>query len=80
MSIDFSQNYDAPVVTASMTPMDEGEFTLRPKTLRDYTGQEKAKENLAVYIEAARRRAPGPCAALRPSGPGQDHPGRGHRQ
>ncbi len=56
MSIDFSQNYDAPVVTASMTPMDEGEFTLRPKTLRDYTGQEKAKENLAVYIEAARRR------------------------
>lgn len=56
MSIDFSQNYEAPVVTASITPMDEGEFSLRPKTLRDYTGQEKAKENLAVYIEAARRR------------------------
>ncbi len=56
MSIDYSQNYEAPVVTASRTPMDEGEFSLRPKTLRDYTGQEKAKENLAVYIEAARRR------------------------
>lgn len=39
-----------------MTPMDEAEFTLRPKTLDDYTGQEKAKENLAVYIEAAKRR------------------------
>ena len=56
MSIDFSQNYEAPVVTASVTPLDEGEISLRPKTLRDYTGQEKAKENLAVYIEAARRR------------------------
>ena len=56
MSIDFSQDYEAPVVTASVTPLDEGEFSLRPKTLRDYTGQEKAKENLAVYIEAARRR------------------------
>ena len=56
MSIDYSQNYEAPVVTASRTPMVEVEFSLRPKTLRDYTGQEKAKENLAVYIEAARRR------------------------
>ena len=36
--------------------MDDGEISLRPKTLRDYTGQEKVKENLAVYIEAARRR------------------------
>lgn len=56
MSIDFSQNYDAPLVTTSMTPLDESEFSLRPKTLEDYTGQEKAKENLAVYIEAAKRR------------------------
>ena len=56
MSIDFSQDYEAPVVTASVTPLDEGELSLRPKTLRDYTGQEKAKENLAVYIEAALRR------------------------
>ena len=56
MSIDFSQDYEAPVVTASVTPLDDGEVSLRPRTLRDYTGQEKAKENLAVYIEAARRR------------------------
>ena len=56
MSIDYSQDFEAPVVTASVTPMDAGEVSLRPKTLRDYTGQEKAKENLAVYIEAARRR------------------------
>lgn len=56
MSIDFSKDYEAPVVTTSVTPLDEGEISLRPRTLRDYTGQEKAKENLAVYIEAARRR------------------------
>ncbi len=32
------------------------ELSLRPKTLADYIGQNKVKENLAVYIEAARRR------------------------
>ena len=32
------------------------ELTLRPKTLDEYVGQVKAKENLAVYIEAARQR------------------------
>lgn len=32
------------------------ESNLRPQTLREYVGQEKAKKNLAVYIEAARQR------------------------
>lgn len=32
------------------------EFTLRPKTLSEYIGQEKAKENLSVYIKAAKQR------------------------
>ena len=56
MSLDFSQQYDAPIVTTSLTPQDEGEISLRPKLLADYTGQEKAKGNLSVYIEAAHRR------------------------
>ena len=56
MSLDFSQEYEAPIVTTSLTPQDDGEVSLRPRTLADYTGQEKAKGNLAVYIEAARRR------------------------
>lgn len=34
----------------------EMEITLRPKTLGEYIGQEKVKQNLAVYIEAARQR------------------------
>lgn len=32
------------------------EGTLRPQTLRDYIGQEKIKENLKVYIQAAKER------------------------
>jgi len=32
------------------------EFTLRPKTLSEYIGQKKAKENLSIYIDAARKR------------------------
>ena len=57
MSLEFSApEFETPLVTTSLTPMDDGELSLRPKTLADYTGQEKAKGNLAVYIEAARRR------------------------
>ncbi|MEI8356361.1 MAG: Holliday junction branch migration DNA helicase RuvB [Deltaproteobacteria bacterium] len=33
------------------------ESTLRPKTLVDYIGQEKAKGNLALFIDAARKRS-----------------------
>ena len=56
MSIEFSQELDEPIVTPSLTAQDQGEVSLRPKLLSDYTGQEKAKGNLSVYIEAARRR------------------------
>ncbi|MHC1725824.1 MAG: Holliday junction branch migration DNA helicase RuvB [Syntrophobacteraceae bacterium] len=33
------------------------ETTLRPRTLDEYIGQEKVKENLGVFIEAAKRRS-----------------------
>ena len=32
------------------------ELTLRPKTLQEYVGQEKMKENLSVFISAAKKR------------------------
>ena len=32
------------------------EITLRPKTLNEYIGQTKVKENMKIYIEAAKRR------------------------
>lgn len=34
----------------------EAELTLRPRTLEEYIGQDKVKENMAVYIEAAKKR------------------------
>lgn len=33
------------------------ENSLRPRTLHEYIGQDKVKENLAIYIEAAKRRS-----------------------
>ena len=35
---------------------DDAELSLRPKTLADYIGQDKAKDNLSIYIRAARQR------------------------
>ena len=32
------------------------EKTLRPKTLEEYIGQTKVKENMKIYIEAAKKR------------------------
>ena len=57
MSLEFNQDFDtAPIISPTFTPMDGAEVGLRPKLLADYTGQEKAKGNLSIYIEAARRR------------------------
>ena len=45
------------LVSPDAAPADAAEeVSLRPKTLDDYIGQEKAKQNLKVYIEAAKRR------------------------
>ncbi|MGN0622637.1 MAG: Holliday junction branch migration DNA helicase RuvB [Oscillospiraceae bacterium] len=35
---------------------DDFEVNLRPKTLAEYIGQEKVKENLSIYIQAAKQR------------------------
>lgn len=35
---------------------NDSDNPLRPRTLRDYIGQEKAKQNLSVFIEAAKQR------------------------
>lgn len=50
---DFENRMSAP----EYTPADEDiENSLRPKQLTDYVGQEKAKENLSIYIKAAKQR------------------------
>ena len=57
MSIDFgAELYEEPIVSKTLLSEDAGETSLRPKTLKEYIGQEKAKQNLSIFIEAARRR------------------------
>ncbi len=42
------------IITTELQEEDiRTEYSLRPQTLKEYIGQEKAKENLKVYIEAA---------------------------
>lgn len=47
---DFENRFVTPEVTESDNDI---EFSLRPKTLLEYIGQDKAKENLEIYIKAA---------------------------
>lgn len=57
MGISFSEEMEEPVLTTTtILPEDGNEGSLRPKTIREYIGQEKAKDNLQVFIEAAKLR------------------------
>ncbi len=50
-------DFESRIVTTSYTKEDnESENSLRPKVLEDYIGQDKVKENLKIYIEAAKMR------------------------
>ena len=46
------------IVSAEYSSSEDNdiEVSLRPKVLGEYIGQDKVKENLSIYIEAARRR------------------------
>lgn len=58
--MDFETNdfdFENRIMNTSYTAQDSDvEISLRPKTLDEYIGQEKVKENLKVYIEAAKSR------------------------
>ena len=45
------------IVSPDLNEVDNDiETSLRPKTFNEYIGQEKAKENLKIYIDAAKAR------------------------
>ena len=50
----FEERMVSPKKTENET--DDFEVTLRPKTLSEYIGQDKVKENLSIFIEAAKKR------------------------
>src|SRR6201995_4329393 len=47
---------DGRITTAERTEDDTLESSLRPKTLSDFVGQQQARENLKIFIEAAKAR------------------------
>ncbi|MCI8351503.1 MAG: Holliday junction branch migration DNA helicase RuvB [Oscillospiraceae bacterium] len=55
---DFETDFENRMVAPEYQSAEEGdvEASLRPSTLEEYVGQEKAKANLSVYIEAAKQR------------------------
>ncbi len=55
---DFEMDFEDRITDTSEIPSDanDSDNPLRPKTLDDYIGQDKAKENLRVFIEAAKKR------------------------
>lgn len=54
---DMDTDYENRITSPDYVPEDaEVENPLRPRTLREYIGQKKVKENLSIFIEAARLR------------------------
>ena len=58
MAISFSDaSQENELITRSVVlPEDAGEGSLRPRFLHEYIGQERAKENLRIFIQAAKMR------------------------
>ncbi|MBR5490634.1 MAG: Holliday junction branch migration DNA helicase RuvB [Oscillospiraceae bacterium] len=57
MSINFSDDsFEQALTSTSLLPEDGGEGSLRPRFLNEYIGQEIAKDNLTVFIQAAKMR------------------------
>ena len=58
MAISFSDaEQENELITRSVSlPEDAGEGSLRPRFLNEYIGQERAKENLRIFIQAAKMR------------------------
>ena len=53
---DFENGFDERLVMSTKGELDIEENALRPKTMNDYVGQSKVKENLNVYISSAKMR------------------------
>ena len=56
MSINYSEDAGELITTTAQIKEDVAEGSLRPHYLNEYIGQEKAKENLRIFIQAAKKR------------------------
>ena len=54
---DNEMDFENRIVTPDYSVQDsDAELSLRPKTLNEYIGQEKVKENMNIFIQAAKKR------------------------
>ena len=49
-------DFDDRLVTSEVMESDGEQYSLRPRTLEEYIGQDKVKQNISVFIEAALKR------------------------
>ena len=51
-------DFESRIVSPQVINGDDSDidYSLRPKTLSEYIGQDKVKENMSIYIEAAKKR------------------------
>jgi Holliday junction DNA helicase RuvB len=50
-------NHEERLITSHMKDEDANEYSLRPRYLSEYIGQQKAKEHMRIFIEAAKKRS-----------------------
>ncbi len=56
MALEFGREIEERIVSGKALEGDRNEASLRPETLDEYVGQERSKENLKIFIEAAKLR------------------------
>ncbi len=55
--LEFESDFENRIVAPEYNPLDaDNELSLRPQTIEEYIGQSGAKENLKIFIQAARQR------------------------
>jgi len=54
--MELKMNDDRIITSSNISEDNDFETSLRPKTISEYVGQEKTKQNLGIFIEAARQR------------------------
>ena len=47
------EDNEGRIITMNEQPADEWQYSLRPRKLSEYIGQDKVKENLSVFVKAA---------------------------
>lgn len=50
------EDFNERIVSGGEMDIDNWQYSLRPKKLQEYIGQDKVKDNLSIFIQAALNR------------------------